>query len=372
MTIYEYIEEYGDYSFKERKLNEVDAVIFSFLSYMDFSNLVQEGEKITIQEAGKNQIEINPKKDKNIIAVQEANKIFKHLKNKTRYKDCILSNYEYIGNDVLQVGVICIEYEKDKIFVSFEGTDALMSGWKEDFLLGTDFPTKSHKLAIKYINKLFTFTSKKIILGGHSKGGNLALVAGMYANRLVRHKITKIYSADGPGLLDKQFKSLRYQNIKKKFIHIIPNSSIIGILLNHSNDRIVKATKKGFLAHNIAYWEVEDKIFKRSTLDTFSKELDKRLIHWLRSTSKETKIEITNNIYDILLKANVHSIVEVKENKRKIIDILSKTNSITKETKNQLKELLFILIKSIETTKKEEFKSIINDLLTIKEKNEVK
>ena len=372
MNVYDYIENYGDYTFDEKKFNEIDATIFSFLSYIDFSKMLPEGEALTIQEAGKNHIVLDPKKDKNIIGVKEANKIFNKLKNKNRYKNCILSNFEYIGNDILQVGAICIEYEPNKVFVSYEGTDALMSGWREDFLLSTAFPTKSHKLAIKYLNKLFTFSNKKIVLGGHSKGGNLALVAGMYSNRLVRHKITKIYSCDGPGLLDKQFKSLRYQNIRKKYIHIIPNSSIIGILLNHSSDRVVKTNKKGLIAHNIVYWEIEDNKFKRSTIDTFSKELDRRLMQWVRRTSVQTKVELTENIYDILLKANVHSIIDIKENKRKILDILSKSKSISNSTKDSLKELIYILIKSIETTKKEEFKSIINNILNIKEENEAK
>ena len=366
MNVYDYIENYKNDTFEEKQFNEVDATIFSFLSYIDFSSMLNNNP-LTIEEAGKNHIIIDPKKDNNIVAVKEANKIFNKMKNTKRYKDCILSNYEYTGNDILQVGVICIEYEKDKVFVSFEGTDALMSGWREDFLLGTTFPTKSHKLAIKYLNRLFTFTNKKIILGGHSKGGNLALVAGMYSNRLVRHKISKIYGCDSPGLLDKQFKSLRYQNLKKKYIHIIPNSSIIGILLNHANDRVVKASKKGLIAHNIIYWEIEDNKFKRATLDNFSKELSKRIMQWIRKTTPETKVELTDNIYDILLEANVHSIIDIKENKRKILDLLSKSKNITNSTKDSLKELIYILIKSIETTKKEEFKSIINNILKIKE-----
>ena len=254
MNVYDYIKEYGNYTFQEKKFNEVDAVIFSFISYVDYTKIFEENSVVTINEAGKKHLISVTENDKNITATKEANQLLKCLKDTVRYKDCILFNYEYIGNEVLQFGALSIEYEKDKVYVSFEGTDSLFSGWREDFLLSGEFPTKTHKLAIKYVNKHFTFSNKKIILGGHSKGGNLALIAGMYANRIVRHKITKIYSADGPGLLDKEYKSLRYQNTKKKFVHIIPDCSIVGILLNHSGDKVVKATRRGIIAHNIRYW----------------------------------------------------------------------------------------------------------------------
>ena len=36
MNIYDYIDQYGMYSFLEKEINEVDYVIFSFLSYANF------------------------------------------------------------------------------------------------------------------------------------------------------------------------------------------------------------------------------------------------------------------------------------------------------------------------------------------------
>ena len=35
----DYIEEYGNYSFKEKPFNEVDNLIFSQLAYTDFKNI---------------------------------------------------------------------------------------------------------------------------------------------------------------------------------------------------------------------------------------------------------------------------------------------------------------------------------------------
>ena len=155
MDIYKYVDEYGKYTFDEKKINQVDKVIFSFLSYANLEKVMENNKVLTISEAGKEYLQLHPGKDINIIAVKEGNKLLKYIRNTNRYKDCLLYNYEYIGNSDVQFGVVSIEYQPNKVYVSFEGTDSLFSGWKEDFILGYKFPTKSHKMAIKYLNKHF-------------------------------------------------------------------------------------------------------------------------------------------------------------------------------------------------------------------------
>ena len=192
MTVYDYIDKYGIYSFDEKELNEVDSMIFAMLSYADYTEIFDTYKKLTIKEISRMHLGIHTGKDKNIIAVKEANKLLRYIKDVKRYKDCIISNYEYIGNNEVQFGAMTIEYKTNNVYVSFEGTDQLFSGWKENFLLSYEFPTISHRMAIKYLNKHFTFNTKKLIVGGHSKGGNLALVASMYSNIFVRSKIKYI------------------------------------------------------------------------------------------------------------------------------------------------------------------------------------
>ena len=98
------------------------------------------------------------------------------------------------------------------------------------------FPVSSQKRAIDYVNKHFFFRRKNIILGGHSKGGNLAMVAAMYANFLVKDKIVSIYNNDGPGLLEEQYDSKYYKSIEDRLVNIIPSDSVVGLLLYHKDD----------------------------------------------------------------------------------------------------------------------------------------
>ena len=97
MNIYNYIDDYGVYSFDEKEINDVDCVIFSFLSYANFTDILGNNKKITIKDAGRMHLGMHPNKDKNVIAVKEGNKLLRYLKDTKRFKNCILSNYEYVG-----------------------------------------------------------------------------------------------------------------------------------------------------------------------------------------------------------------------------------------------------------------------------------
>ena len=102
-----------------------------------------------------------------------------------------------------------------------------MVGWEEDFKLSYEFPVPAQTDAIKYLNKNISLFDKKVIVCGHSKGGNLSLVGSMYTNFLKRTKIKEIYSFDGPGLRKKEFLSKRFKQTEKKYKHFICNQSMI-------------------------------------------------------------------------------------------------------------------------------------------------
>lgn len=362
MTIFDYIKKYGNYSFEEKEFTEVDCVIFSFLGYADMEGILTKTSKMTINEVAQKLLELHRNKQKNIIATREAIKLFIAMKDTIRYKDCLIYHYDYIGNFDLQFGVFSIEYQKNKVFVTFEGTDQLFSGWIEDFMLSCEFPTISHKKAINYLNKYYTFSNKELIVGGHSKGGNLALVASMYANFIVRSKIKFICNADGPGLLDKQFYSSKYRDISDKYVHIIPESSYIGLFLNHDHDKVIKASNKGVLSHAANFWVVDDDQFVLSVLNPMSQKLDVRLRDWLNKYNDKDKFNFVSNLDMLLRRANVSSALELVSKNTKLFRLLRETNDIDEETKKQLNELLSIVIDCFKATKKEEFNGFINNV----------
>jgi hypothetical protein len=370
MNIYDYVDEYGIYSFEEKEFNEVDAVIFSFISYAKLHEIIMPNKKYTISEVGRMHLGIYNEKDKNIIAVREANKMIRYMKDTKRFKNCLLYNHEILQNKDIQFGALTIEYQKGNVYVSFEGTNELFSGWKEDFILGYEFPTISHQKAIEYLNKHFTFSFKNLIVGGHSKGGNLALVASMYANTFVQGKIKKIYNVDGPGLLEDEFKGEHYKKILPKYIHYMPEYSIIGLLLNHSNDIVVKSNKKGVLAHNVVYWEIDKNKFIQTTLDPLSQELDNEINKWQQKYSKEERKGFVENIDKILEQANVDSILDLKEDSKNIFNLIYESRDLNDQNKDMLNDFFNLVLKCITNIKKEEIKSFINRNILSRVKDE--
>lgn len=361
MKLFDYIDKYGDYSFLEKDFNEVDNVILSSLSYLDLSDIVVGKGKIKISDVYVKYSANANEKSTNIISVDNAIDVLKRIYNKKRYCDILMYNYVYIGDDSQQFCAVSLDIGNDLVYVSFEGTDELISGWREDFEMAYKFPVKSQKQAVEYVNKCFTFSGKKLILGGHSKGGNLAMVSSMYCNFVVRKRIVNIYNNDGPGLRKEQLYSKKYSNIKDRLIHIIPNYSIVGLILGHSDDYVViKSSKKSVLSHSIVTWEVDDNCFVRGNLCLFGKSFEVCLNEWLSRYSDVEKKFFVDSLFDIFEKVKVNTIIDIYENKRLIFELIKESNNIDDVVRAMIEELVEIVIKYLSVYGREKVISIFD------------
>lgn len=345
MNIFRYIDKYGNISFLEKEFNDVDNLIFSALIYIDLDKYVSNNNfnKRSIQDVGNDFLKNYNKKKKIVIATKIGIKVLRYIKDTKRYKDLLLYNYSYIGNDKEQFSAITIEINNSLIYVSFEGTDQLISGWKEDFMMSYQFPVLSQKMAIKYMNK-FIFNRHKIIIGGHSKGGNLAVVAGMYANMFVKNKIIKVYNNDGPGLREEQFNSNKYKNMEKKLVSIIPNYSVVGLLLKHSDKYIVvKSMKRGINAHNFTNWVISDDKLLITKLSNYSKIINKTVNKWLDKYSDSERELFVKELFLIFDRANIYSLTDINDNKKLIFNIIKETKGIDIKTKNMIMDFIYLL-----------------------------
>lgn len=347
MNIFDYIKTYGNYSFSERKFNEIDNVIFSCLAYVEFYDIVScdFSNKITIKEAGNKYFELYGKNasKKKMPAIKNGILVLKNIMNTKRYKDVLIHSYQYISNENVQFGVVSFDLYDDVVYISFEGTDHLMSGWLEDFMIAGYFPVDAQKYAIKYLNR-YTFNRKKLIVGGHSKGGHLAIISSMYTNYFVRKRIIKIYSNDGLGLRKEELNSKKYQSIKDRVVKLIPDYSIIGHLLHSdSNYKIIKAKKNGLRAHNMNTWFIKDNKFERSTNSKFCKILETAIEKWSNKYDKETKVNFIKSIFDICKQNNIESLYDLKGNTRLLLKEVSSTNKISIEEKEMFKQLYIII-----------------------------
>ena len=335
MDIFKYIEKYGNVTFSEKEFNDVDNLVLSCLSYLNFSNTSVNKNNHTIEFLGKEYMRLNKYDDIKKLGISQkyAYKLIRILVNKKRYKNMVMHNYVYSANKDKQFSAMMFKIHNDLEYICFEGTDELVSGWKEDFEMSYKFPVPSQKDAIKYVNKYVKVNGPDILMGGHSKGGNLALVSAMFIKQYKQFRIKKVYNNDGPGLRKKEFVMGRFRRLKRKYVHIIPDHSIIGMMLNNDNDVVVKSHRRGIFAHLIPYWYIEDDHIVETKLSEKSKEFDKNLDVWLDKHNNQEREELVKKVFKVLEDSDVKSFANIGRinNIRKIINGIRNIDKHTKE-----------------------------------------
>ncbi len=339
-NIINYVEKYGSVTFKEKCFGEVDNLVFSFLTYLN----LESGK--TLGEAGKIYLEKNNynKIRKIGIAQKEAYKLLLKIVDSKRYKDIMLRNRIYKSSEEMQFSAVTFEISKNLSFIAFEGTDELISGWKEDFFMTSIFPIPSQVEAIKYVNKQVKIFGPNIIIGGHSKGGNLALVSSMYMRFFKKFKVKKVYNNDGPGLRKSEFNSRKFKRLKRKYEHIIPNNSVIGLILNNAQTRVIKSNKKTILCHDMSTWEIEDDKLVPSLLEDKAIEFGKNFLAFFEKHSYEELTKVTINLFKILEDEKIDDTTKLLKITN-LIKVGHKFKHLDNETKNTIIELIRYMYK---------------------------
>ena len=148
--------------------------------------------------------------------------------------------------------------------ILFRGTDDTFCGWIEDFDLLAKGHTGTHKLAVDYIEEAASKLEGDIYVGGHSKGGHVALYAALACSDETRKRIKRVYNNDGPGFKEPDMvQSDEYREILPGYRHYVPDSSLFGMMLYHDRDyKVVKSSVPliGMIQHDIGTWQLDGAI----------------------------------------------------------------------------------------------------------------
>lgn len=342
MNIIDYIKKNKDKTFKDYPFNEIDNLIFSLLTYIDFTKIVpafKQG-KITLKEAAQKLSE--KKKNYRGMFIGNTFKMFQIMKDTKRYQDTLLYNYMKVVNDDMQFGAMTMKLPDKSIYISFAGTDTSIIGWEEDFKMTYLYPGASQKYASIYLNKAVGLLDRNIRVGGHSKGGNLAICAVMNARVWIRKKVIKITNFDGPGFLKSEIESKAYKKIEPKIKMVVPKESIIGMLLYNTPDyTVIKSKGLNIFQHDAFNWQCKNKELVRDNQSKRSKALQKKLTKKLEELSLKERINLVKNLFDIFRNNNIKDTKEIKI--RQIFKLMKEFKKLDKETQNLLAELLMII-----------------------------
>lgn len=157
-----------------------------------------------------------------------------------------------------QFAAVTLVYKNDFAFIGFRGTDTSRTGWKEDFNMTFSAPVPAQEHAARYLETVAPHLPRRLFIGGHSKGGNLAEYAALKASPAVQNRLEKVFILDGPGFKDGLFAAEDYAPVVGRMHKVIPEGALVGILLDSLAPlRVAPSSAKGIAQHSVFTWEVD-------------------------------------------------------------------------------------------------------------------
>lgn len=360
-NILDYIEWRGDLPFNQSPFNEIDNLILSRVSYFSFDEIISDGEEITIKEAYKRFLKLDEEKIKYLIKGDID--LFPALAKSERFGNLILRDFinKFDAKTEKQFCAITIMIPDQTAYVSYRGTDNTLIGWKEDFNMSFMEYVPAQIDAKNYLNDIANKITCDIRVGGHSKGGNLAVYASTFCDEKIKDRIIKVYNNDGPGFFEEVIKTKEYQQNLPKIHTYIPQASIIGRMLNHEEKTtIVQSTQFGIYQHDLFNWQVMGSKFVTAYgLTENSEIIDKTLKKWLQEVSPEQREKFAVTLFEILASTDANTLSEINENKfanyKKIFESYKNLDEEGKNIiNNTVKTLLNIVKENIKKSGKKD------------------
>lgn len=346
-NIMDYISWRGDLSFEQSQFNEVDNLILACFSYVNLDGIsaVTKQKGIGLKKLTKEFKKLHTMKeleaDKSFIRL--APFMMMEMAKSVRFGKCVVRNYV---NDIVteaeqQFAAMEIVLEDGTSYVSFRGTDDTIIGWKEDFNLSTGV-VPAQKRAIEYLQKISEHTDGMLRVGGHSKGGNLAIYGSVMC-KSAHEKILEIYSNDGPGF-SREFQELpEMKEMMPKIIRIIPEYSIIGTLLEHEKEPVIVASSsKGLLQHDGFSWEVQGPaLVRRDSLNKTALRFIEILHKWIDGMDTEQKRLLIEDLFATLQASGYENLSEVQSGGLKsLAAMVKRVEKFAPESRGMMQELL--------------------------------
>lgn len=332
---------------KDHPLNEIDSMILARFSYLRIDKIKME--KIETIESISNKMknlsneEFLYNGDKELITNLGASK---------RFKDMIVTDYIKHSDSKTekQFGAISIHTSPKEIYISYIGTDNTIYGWKEDFNMAFMENVPCQIEGKEYLENIAKkYMNKKIRIGGHSKGGNVAIYSAITTDAKIQNRIIKVDNFDGPGFNKKITNEYEKGEILDKIETYIPQDSIIGRLLNHNEKITISySLEKGIYQHDIYSWQVlKDEMIKSEKNTESSEIFNKTLDNWLETTTKEQRKIMVDSIFEVILSTKAESFVDItKSITVNLPIILKKYKEISEEDKKVIMDMLKVIFGS--------------------------
>lgn len=315
----DYIRWRGDLPFTVSPPNEVDAVIFSTLSYIPFRGrtVFHPEEAIPFSEAVEEFFSYP--EPPNYIRAQRDLDLLKAAGESVRFGNTRITEYrpKFIKEQDTQFAGVTFLLDDGSLFVTFRGTDNTLVGWKEDLSMSFRSVIPSQALAKQYLQDVLMTHSGPVRVSGHSKGGNVAVYAVSQSAPVIRDRVLEVYNQEGPGFSAEFLEDPGYRSILPKIRTYLPQGSMIGVVLYRAEPVIiVQSHETGIMQHDPFSWNIcGTAITRMDALNANSRFFRLTMENWLAGFDMDDRVRLVNMLYDLLTSGDVEVMDDILQPK---------------------------------------------------------
>ncbi len=292
----DYLAWRGDIPFEVSPWNEIDGLLVATLSYLNFHG-GRDPKGWTLEEMGR----IDLVQEGTSSSFPGRKKVFQGMSASERFRGCKLHHAIALTDaDIgMQFSALCLDLPDGTTCVAFRGTDNTLIGWHEDFNMAYTTRVPAQEAAILYLGRAAALSKRPLRLVGHSKGGNLAVYAAVYAKKRVQDRIEGIWSYDGPGMNRETSQTEEYLRIKDKIHSFVPQTSIIGMLMDYYEPyTVVRSTASGISQHDPMSWRIYGPRFETlRAVDQTAVVVRDTLHEWLQNSTPEQRAAFVDALF---------------------------------------------------------------------------
>ncbi|MCR5122783.1 MAG: DUF2974 domain-containing protein [Ruminococcus sp.] len=327
--IIDYIKWRGDISLDTDPFGTVDALVLAELSYVSFEKvLCTDAERLSLRTAAARFSKDDVDEKLRIYTFEQDAELLALAGGSERFGNIVAGGYtaKLSAEREQQFAAMTFTLPDGTVFIAYRGTDDTIAGWKEDFNFSYMTETPAQKLAAEYLEaRAAEFPDARLLAGGHSKGGNLAVYAAMKCSGEVRGRLMRVYSLDSPGFRDETVKSAEFRAVQPIVTSVIPESSLVGQLLTgetehglYADQMIVRSSGTGVMQHMAFTWEVMRNRFVRAEeLSGFGTFVNRTVRTWLSDMDDENRRMFTKALFDVLEASDADTFSELGKSKLK-------------------------------------------------------
>lgn len=307
-TVMDYLRWRGDLTFAQDGFNEVDDLVLCIISYLNFRRFDDLRTTDPARAVALPDVAARLTEEDEQLGLSELDYIpLMRLAAETeRFRDVRMFGFTHEWDEAKEMQFDAVSYllPDDTLLVSFMGTDTSLVGWKEDFNMSFLTAVPAQERATAYtVEMAAACPDRKLRIAGHSKGGNLAAWAAIHIPaQLQEQRLLDAYNNDGPGFSHDMVDSDAYRRVADKLHTYIPESSIVGVLLEHAEDyAVIDSSNRSVMQHEPMSWSVLGPRFvhlgQRSQMGKLS---DDVLRQWIGSMTSQEREQFSDALFDVL------------------------------------------------------------------------